>query len=146
MQANTKRVAGGARGAVSGLRGATSGALAVLFALAPPGGAAQSIDLASLQELDDDRTDISHEELTVDDLEGLDIVRDGEIIGDIEEVLGDENEEIVAVVVEYGGGVLGLGDREVVMPIDELEFPRGRAEAEITLSDEELAELPVWDD
>jgi sporulation protein YlmC with PRC-barrel domain len=123
-------------------------ALATPLALAPAAGVAQSIDIdiAALHEIDDDRTDITHEGLTVDQLEDMDVVRNGEVIGEVEDVLGDENGEIVALVVEYGGNILGLGDREVVVPIEQFEIPPGRNEVEISLTDEELAALPVWDD
>jgi sporulation protein YlmC with PRC-barrel domain len=124
------------------------GALLTPLALTPASSIAQQvdIDIAALHEIDDDRTDITHEGLTVDELEDMDVVRNGEVIGEIEDVLGNEQGEIVALVVEYGGNVLGLGDREVVVPIEAFEFPPGRNEVELALTDEELAALPEWDD
>ena len=120
------------------------GALAVPAAVLPMAGQAQEIDLASLQELDDDRTDITYEELTIDELDDLDVVRDGEVIGEVEEVLGDEAGEVVALVIEYGGNALGIGDREVVIEIGDVEFPAGRNEVQVTMTDDELAALPEW--
>lgn len=122
------------------------GALAATAAVAPHSAVAQSIDLASLEEIDDDRTDITHENLTIDDIEDMDVVRNGEVIGEVEGVLGNAAGEVVALVIEHGGGALGLGDREVVVEIDDVEFPAGRDEVEITLTDDELAALPVWED
>lgn len=124
------------------------GAVAVFcapFALLVSNGAAQSLDPAELHALDDDRSDITHEDLTIDEIEDMDVVRDGEVIGEVEEVLGDDNEEIVALVVEYGGNVIGVGDKEVIVPIGEVEFLPGRDEVQISMTDSELAELAVWD-
>lgn len=106
---------------------------------------AQDIDLAELRELDDDRTDITYEGLTVHDLEELDIVRDGQRIGEVEDVLG-RGEEVVALVVDLENNLSGLGDRDVVVPIEEIELVEGQRQAEISLTDEELAALPNWND
>lgn len=106
---------------------------------------AQDIDLAELRELDDDRTDITYEGLTVHDLEELDIVREGQRIGEVEDVLA-RNDEVVALVVDLEGNLPGLGDRDVVVPIGEIELVEGRRQAELSLTDEELAKLPDWND
>lgn len=118
---------------------------AVFLALFGQSAVGQDLNLAELRELDDDNREIRYQELTIDDLENLDVVRNGEVIGEVESVLGDANGEVVALVIEYGGNVVGVGDREVVLSVDDVSFPEGRNEVEITLTDEELAELPVWD-
>ena len=120
------------------------GIFAAPAAMLPPSASGQEIDVASLSELDDDRTDITHEDLTIDEIEDLDVVRDGEVIGEVEEVLGDDSGQIAALVIEYGGNAVGIGDRDVVIAIDEVEFPAGRQEIEISLTDDELAALPEW--
>ncbi|MFO7286802.1 MAG: PRC-barrel domain-containing protein [Gammaproteobacteria bacterium] len=106
---------------------------------------AQDIDLAELRELDDDRTDITYEGMSVHDLEELDIVREGQRIGEVEDVLA-RNDEVVALVVDLEGNLPGLGDRDVVVPIGEIELVEGRRQAELSLTDEELAKLPDWND
>lgn len=120
---------------------ATAG-LTVTFGLLAVTGAAQDLDLDGLHELDDDRNDLSWENLSVDQLEDLDVMRDGEVIGEVEEVLGNQDEEIVALVVEYGGRALGIGEREVIVPIEDIEIVEGRAE--ISLTNEELEALTAW--
>ncbi len=125
------------------LNSAAAIAASALLAAAPA--AAQDLDLAALQELDDDRTDIMYEGLTVDALEELDVVREGRRIGEVEEVLGI-GEEVVALVVELEHDVPGIGGRDVVVPVGEFELIEGRREAELSLSDEELAALQTWDD
>lgn len=106
---------------------------------------AQDIDLAELRELDDDRTDITYEGMSVHDLEELDIVREGQRIGEVEDVLA-RNDEVVALVVDLEGNLPGLGDRDVVVPIGEIELVEGRRQAELSLTDEELAKLADWND
>lgn len=104
------------------------------------------IDVAALQELDDDRTDIQYNGFTIDQIEDMDVVRDGEVIGEVEEVLGDSSGEVVALVVELRDGSLRRGDDEVVVPVDRLSFASDQGVVETTMSDEELAALPGWDD
>lgn len=104
------------------------------------------IDVAALHEIDDDRTDIRHEGFSIDEIEDMDVFRDGEVIGEVEAVLGDESGRIVALVVEYDDGFLGLGDDEVVVPIDQLEFDVSERRVTTTLTDEQLRAMPIWDD
>jgi hypothetical protein len=104
------------------------------------------IDVAALQELDDDRTDIQYNGFTIDQIEDMNVVRNGEVIGEVEEVLGDSSGEVVALVVELRDGSLRRGDDEVVVPVDRLSFASDQGVVETTMSDEELAALPGWDD
>lgn len=117
---------------------------AAAAALLPFALAAQDIDVAALQELDDDRSDVTHEGFTLEEIEDMNLVRDGERIGEVEAVLADANGEVVALAVEYDDD--GLGDDDVVVPIDRLQFAADEREVRTTLSDEELAGLPRWDD
>jgi sporulation protein YlmC with PRC-barrel domain len=119
------------------------GVVAALVALTI---SAQELDIAALHELDDDRTDITYQGFTVDELEDMDVVRNGEVIGEVEEVLADSSGQIVALVVEYGGNRFGIGEREVVVPIERFVFGEERRRVETKLTDDELAELPEWDD
>lgn len=114
--------------------------------LLPAAAVAQAVGSSALREVDDDRTDLVYQGLTVDQLEDLDVVRDGEVIGEIEEVLANDQDEIVAVVVEYGGGFLDLGEREVVMPVEQLQFDGDARQAATTMGDDDLKALQVWDD
>lgn len=125
------------------LRSASAAAALVPLALA-----AQDIDVAALQELDDDRSDVTYENFTIEEIEDMNLVREGDVIGEVEAVLADANGEVVALAVEYrddnrrGAG----GDDDVVVPIEDLEFVADRREVRTTLSDEELSALPAWDD
>jgi hypothetical protein len=105
---------------------------------------AQALDVANLVELDDDREDVKYQDLTVDQLEDMDLVRNGEVIGEVEAVLATPDGEIVALVVEYGGNLIGLGKKQVVVPIDDLDIPPGVEEIEIAMTDAELDALEAW--
>ena len=120
-------------------------ALPLLLAV-PFFAAAQALDPATLQELDDDRDDAQYEGISVDQLEDMDVVRDGQVIGEVEEVLGDANGEIVALVIEYGGDAIGIGDREVIVPVEEFQVSAQDNVLETVLSDEELDGMVAWDD
>lgn len=117
---------------------------AFALTLIPLGLAAQDIDVAALTELDDDDSAVTYESFTVEQLEDMKLVRDGQVIGEVESVLADANGEVVALAVEREN-VPGRDD-EVVVPIGDLELIADRREVETTLSDEELAGLPTWDD
>lgn len=108
--------------------------------------AAQSLDVSQLQELDDDNAEITYQGISIDQLEDMDVVRDGEVIGEVEEVLGDANGEVVALAIEYGGNALGIGDREVVVAIEEVELSAEENTLEISLSDDELDGMIAWTD
>ncbi|WP_162913336.1 PRC-barrel domain-containing protein [Rhodospirillaceae bacterium SYSU D60014] len=121
---------------------------AVVLAFALPGTAlAQDLNPQSLREVDDDQTEITYEGRSVDELEDTHVVAGtGQKIGEIEEVLANAEDEIVAVVVEYDDGFLDLGEREVVMPVDQLQFGQEGREVTTALTDTELKSLQVWDD
>jgi hypothetical protein len=119
---------------------------AAALALAPLAGVAQqSLDVATLQEADDDDMVVQPFGLTVDDLEDTDLMTaDGEEIGDVDEILVDGGGRAVAVSVEIDDGFLGIDDREVVFGLDQLEL---RDDALVTSLDKATIEaLPEWDD
>ena len=82
--------------------------------------------------------------LSVDELEDLAIVGPaGEEIGEVEEALMTPDGTIDAVAAEVGG-FLGIGESEVVIPLDRLRLDGGRLVTAMTR--EELERLPEWDD
>ena len=82
--------------------------------------------------------------LSVDDLEDMDLKSAaGEDIGEVEEVLLDAGGQPAAVSVEVGG-FLGMGEREVVLGLDQLELMDDHL---VTSADKATIEaLPDWDD
>jgi sporulation protein YlmC with PRC-barrel domain len=117
--------------------------IAAAVITAAPMALAQALDRANLHEVDDDDA-MTYEGRSIEELDDMDVVRDGERIGEIEDVLANPDNQIVAVVLEYDEGFLGLNDPEVILPIDQIQF--GENAASVTLSDAELRALPVWDD
>lgn len=105
----------------------------------------QAPNLENVEALDDDRTDILYQNLTVDQIEDMDVVRDGEVIGEVEEVLGSRSGGVVALVIEYRGAD-GAGEREVAVLIDRLRILPGENRVETSLADAELDQLPEWQD
>ncbi len=66
---------------------------------------------------------------------------DGEVIGEIEEVLIDDKGQPVAYVLEVGG-FLGMGESEPIVPINALTYENGAYVSKMTK--EQLENLPVW--
>jgi hypothetical protein len=105
---------------------------------------AQALDPANLRELDDDDDTPTFEGRTVEQLDALDVVRDGQKIAEVDEVLADSTGQIVAVVIDFEDDF--LDDREVILAIDQLKFGDDARVATVTLGDTELEGLPDWDD
>lgn len=61
----------------------------------------QGLDRADLRELDNDDDTLTFEGRTVEQLDDMDVVRDGQKIGEVDEVLAAATGEIVAVVIDF---------------------------------------------
>ena len=118
---------------------------ALALALAPLAAAAQQgLDVATLEEAEDDDLVVQPFGVTVDDIDDMDLMNaDGEEIGEIEEVLLDAGGQPVAVSVEVDD-FLGMGEREVVFALDQLQLADDDF---VTSVDKATVEaLPEWDD
>ncbi len=131
---------------LSGPRRHRSPLLAAAAAALPLAALGQALDVSTLREIDDDRTDVTHENLTIEQIEDMNVVREDTLVGEIEEVLVDSSDRIVAVVVDAASRSPGRRDREVVVPIERLEFDRDSRQARTTLTEDEIAALPAWND
>jgi hypothetical protein len=127
------------------MRQGISWIIAGTLVAAAPIALAQTLDRATLHEVDDDDA-MTYGGRSIEHLEDMDVVRNGETIGEIEKVLANADNQIVAVVIEYDDGFLGLNDTEVILPIDQVQFDASANEASVGLSDADLEALPVWDD
>ncbi|MDH2326670.1 PRC-barrel domain-containing protein [Cereibacter sp. SYSU M97828] len=137
-------------------------ALLALSVLAMPAFAQEaSIDLSSAANLvrADDLEDgnvysvaTGIEQATFDGATYTAIDAEWDDVGDIEDLVLDRSGQLVAVVAEIGG-FLGLGDRNVLLPITDISLVPGEGGdfAYVTrLSQEELSQLPeveegFWD-
>ena len=64
----------------------------------------------------------------------------GESIGHVDEVLADHTNKVLAVTMNTGGA----GGKEVVVPIDRLQFDRKTNVFTTKLSKDDLTSLPEW--
>jgi hypothetical protein len=97
-----------------------------------------------LQELDEDALLIERFGLTVGQIEDMPIVTAGdERVGEVDELLLNAEGRIVAVSAEVGG-FLGIGDREVVLGLDQLEHEANVFRIDMTR--EQIEALPTWEE
>lgn len=116
-----------------------------LLALNAPALAQQATapDMAALVEVEDESRLVESLNLTVDDVEDMDIVDStGQEIGEVDEVLMDSEGGIVALVADVGG-FLGVGEKEVVLQLQEVQVQGDQLA--VSLTKEQLEALPEWD-
>lgn len=121
-------------------------ALLIAAALAATPAIAQQASPSAdvLVEVDRDETVVQGLGISVGELEDMRIFgANGEEIGEIDDVLGDAAGQPSAVTVEVGG-FLGMGDREVVIGLDEIEVVGPRLTLNRTR--EQIEALPEWTD
>ena len=115
---------------------------AALLALAAPADAQQAAGGIALREAADDDMMVQPFNMSVEDLEDVDLVDPaGEEIGEVEEVLVDANGQPAAITAEVGG-FLGVGQKMVVIGLDRLQLKDD--DLVILLSKEQLAGLQSW--
>ncbi len=103
---------------------------------------AQAPTASDLRKVEDDDRMIDAWNLKVDQVEDMDVYGpDGKEVGEIEKVLEDGDGQIRAVVVEFGG-FLGLGDTELIVPLDQLQ--PGKEHFTTKLTQEQLSAFPAW--
>jgi hypothetical protein len=99
---------------------------------------------AALIEIDNEARIVTPFNISADRLEDLDLYNAaGDRIGDVEEVLMTPDGVITAISAEVGG-FLGIGEREVLIGLEQLAFDGERLTTR--LSEAELESLPEWDD
>ncbi len=76
----------------------------------------------------------------------------GEDLGEIQNVLIDEDGQVKAVIIRHGGAVLGMGGQQVAVSFDQLKLPRAdpsiasdEQQATIDMTEEQLGELPEFE-
>lgn len=97
-----------------------------------------------LREVDDNEPLLGPGNMTVRQMEDA-IVTDanGKRVGEVEEVIANNRGQIVGVTAEVGG-FLGMGDKEVLIPLEHLTARNGQFRTMLTV--EQLKALPKWDD
>lgn len=80
--------------------------------------------------------------MTPRELKGKDVVgQNGKEIGSIKEVVRSRNERNIQVVIS-AGGTLGVGDKKVAVPLDQLSYRDGKLH--ISATEEELKAKPKF--
>lgn len=94
-------------------------------------------------EVENDELTVPGIELTVEQVEELDIVNAaGERIGGVDGVLSSADGTIVAIATEVGG-FLGIGERRVILSLDQVRLQDGRLATQLT--DAQLKAMPARD-
>lgn len=95
-------------------------------------------------EIESDQQMVAPFEMTVDQLEEMNIVTaDGETIGEVEEVLGSSDGQPGAFAVEVGG-FLGIGEKDAIVTFDQVSMEGNALQVDMTT--EEVEALPEWND
>ena len=85
-------------------------------------------------------------QIRIDDMIGADLYNsNGEEIGEIDEIVLDPASNKPVVLVSTGG-FLGLGDREVMFPYDDITFADDRAMLSSSLTEDDLKAMPDVDE
>ena len=109
-------------------------------------GEAPTVDVANLVELDDDFV-LPTLNLPVDALDDYDLVdRNGEYVGEIEEVVGPDANTATAIVVEFDGPGWFLTDDDVERVVDIGKFSIEGDKLVIDIVADDAIKLPVYDD
>jgi sporulation protein YlmC with PRC-barrel domain len=90
--------------------------------------------------------DTSFSEMTAKDLIGKSVVNaDGETIGDIDDVVFDNDQKAIFAVVQVGG-FLGIGSKAVAIPFDQLQISEDQATLMSSVTEDELTEMAAYAD
>jgi hypothetical protein len=123
---------------------AAAAVLTLSVAVAAAAQAQQAAATTGLKEVEDESLMVHPFNLSVDAIEDMDLVGpNGDEIGDVEEVLADASGQPTSLAAEVGG-FLGVGDKTVVIGLDQLRVENEKLVTGLTK--EQLEALPEWDD
>ena len=106
------------------------------------GTATSSTSATVLVPIEKDDVPVNALNLMVDQVEDLDVIgADGNAIGEVEDVLGDQNGQPQAIVVEVGG-FLGVGEKNVILMLNDVSLDMGKLRTKLTK--EQIETLPEY--
>jgi sporulation protein YlmC with PRC-barrel domain len=106
--------------------------------------AAPALAQTTYVEIDDDAFIVTQYNLTVDQIEDMDLYGPGgDQIGEIEEVLIDASGDVVGLSVETEN-FLGIGGEDVILGLDQVELVGDRFVTSLT--EDQLEASPRWED
>jgi sporulation protein YlmC with PRC-barrel domain len=99
---------------------------------------------APLVEIEDDNFIVRPFNLTVEQVEDLDVYdAAGHEIGEVEEVLADSHGQVVALAIDVSD-YFGVEEREAVFHLDQVQLTNDRLVTRLTK--EQIRQLPLWGD
>ncbi|MGE0652404.1 MAG: PRC-barrel domain-containing protein [Alphaproteobacteria bacterium] len=111
-----------------------------------PGKSSGALDSSSLSEVKDDKAMVKSLNVSANDLADMDIYgADGKKIGEVDKVLADHSEDIKAVTVDVGG-FLGIGAKEVLVSLDNLQKGTKKDQLQTTMTKKQIETLSEWKD
>jgi PRC-barrel domain len=114
------------------------------FALGSGGFVYAQTDPTGMHKADDDAMIVQPFDASVDDVEEMEIYgAGGEEVGAVEEVLVDGSGKPTAVTADVGG-FLGMGERHVVIGLDQLTKSGDRLT--VAMTKEQIQALPEFDE
>jgi hypothetical protein len=109
-----------------------------------PGKRSGALDSGSLSEVKDDKAMVKGLNVSAKDLADMDIYgADGKKIGEIDKVLADSSGDIKAVTVDVGG-FLGIGSREVLVSLDNLQKGTKKDQLRTSMTKKEIEALSEY--
>lgn len=103
-----------------------------------------AVSAGRLVDVEDEAKVVEVFDRRVDEVEDMDIYSaTGDEVGEVEDLLMDDQGRIVALTADVGG-FLGVGEREVVLQLDQVTLADDRLVVQMT--EEELEQLPEWQD
>ncbi len=84
--------------------------------------------------------------MRVDEIKDMEVVNDkGEVIGDVGEIVRHKEDSKLFAVVGVGG-FLGIGEHDVLIPLQDLSIRGDRLQAPAGTTKDQLKELPEFDE
>jgi PRC-barrel domain len=106
-------------------------------------GPALAQDATGLHVADDDAVAVQPLGVTVGDLDDLDVHgANGEELGEVEAVLADGAGKVIGIVADVGG-LLGMGERDIVIGLDQLTKDGDRLK--VNMTKEQIEAVPEFD-
>jgi hypothetical protein len=109
-------------------------------------GDSMNVQRSTLQEIKDNNAMASNLNINRKDLSGMTIYgSDGKKIAGVNKVLGDSSNSVKAVTADVGG-FLGVGSKEVVIPVDKLRKGAEKDSLQVSMTKDEIQNLDQWAD
>jgi hypothetical protein len=110
-------------------------------------GATQStapLNMSGLRPVDTKDMNVTYNGLSIDQLKDASITNpNGDKVGSVDKILADKDNKIAAVTAD-AGGFLGIGAKEVVIPMDKLQYDAGKKQFVTSLSKDDVKSMPEW--